>query len=145
MSNSTLDLIQTVAIIFSLVVTIVQMQLYIKGERVSTVTRISERNDALLNEIIINVNAVKKLDKPFEIDKHGYFSDPRVPITYRILNFFDELFFYYRQGFLAQRTWDLYQPTMKRLLDNPFSRTFWAHVRNEYNKEFQDFVDRNLV
>ena len=142
---STIDLIQTLAIIISLIVTIVQMRLYIKGERVSIVTRISERNDALLNEIIVNINAVKRLDQPFEVNKHGYFSDPRVSITYRILNFFDEMFYYYREGFLAERIWDLYQPTMKRLLDNPFSKTFWAHVRNEYNKEFQAFVDKNLV
>lgn len=139
---STIDLIQTLGIITSLIVTIVQMRLYIKGERVSIVTRISERNDALLDEIIDNINAIKRLDKPFDVNKPGYFSDPRVSITYRILNFFDEMYYYYYQGFLAKRTWTLYQLTMKRLLDNIFARTFWEHVRNEYNKEFQGFVDQ---
>ena len=141
---STLDLFQTVAIIVSLIVTIVQMQLYLKGERISVVTRISERNDALLNEIIVNISVVKKLDKPFKANTHAYFSDPRVAITYRILNFFDEMYYYRRQRFLAKSTWDLYQLTMKRLLDNRFSKTFWEHVRNEYNQDFQHFVDENI-
>ena len=142
---STIDLIQTVGIVISLIVTIWQMRLYIKGEKVSIVTRISERNDALLNEIIINIGAVKRLNQPFKNNTHNYFSDKRVSIMYRILNFFDEMFYYYREGFLAQRTWDLYQLTMKRFLNNPFSKTFWAHVRNEYNEQFQAFVDKNIM
>lgn len=141
---STLDLFQTVAIVVSLIVTVVQMQLYLKGEKISVVTRISERNDALLNEIIVNIGVVKKLDQPFKASARAYFSDPRVAMTYRILNFFDEMYYYRRQRFLAKSTWDLYQLTMKRLLDNRFSKTFWEHVRTEYNQDFQHFVDENI-
>ena len=139
---SILDLFQTVAIIVSLVMTIIQMRLYLKGERISIVTRISERNDSLLNDLIANAAAIKQLDKPFKVDVGGYFADPRVSITYRILNFFDEMYYYYDQGFLAERTWGLYQITMNRLLGNLFAKTFWAHVRDEYNQEIQVFVDK---
>lgn len=138
---STLDVFQTVAIVISLVITIIQMQLYLKGERISIVTRISERNDSLLNDLIANASALKKLDKPFNVDAHEYFADPRVSITYRILNFYDEMYYYNSQGFLGKQTWNLYRVTMNRLLGNLFAKTFWAHVRNEYNQKFQAVVD----
>lgn len=141
---SVLDIIQSVAIVVSFIVTFIQIRLYLKTERVSIVTRISERNDALLNDLITHAAAIKKFDKPFKADAPGYLADPRVSITYRMLNFFDEMFYYYKQGFLTKRTWDLYQVTMTRLLDNRFVKSLWANIRDEYHPDFQAFVDQSF-
>jgi hypothetical protein len=141
---STIDLIQSAAIVFSFIMTFVQLYLYLKEKRISIVTSISERNDALLNDLITHAASIKKLDKPFKAEARGYLADPRVSIMYRIINFFDEMFYYYRQGFLSKQAWNLYQVTMNRLLGSEFAKTFWAHVRNEYNEDFQACVEKNL-
>ncbi len=144
MNWSTLDLLQSIGIVFTLAATIIQMRLYLKGERISIVTRISERNDALLNDLIRNAQAVKGFDKPFKPARGGYFADARVSIMYRILNFFDEMSYYRGQGYISENTWSLYENTVKRFLDNQFAQTFWKHVRDEYSRSFQAFIDQTI-
>ena len=138
---STIDIIQTLGIVFTILVAIIQMQVYIKAEKVSIITRISERNDALLNDIIVHYETIKNFSKPFNPKMTVYFGDPRVSTMYRILNFFDEMFFYHKQRFISKHTWKLYQSTLKKLISNRFARTFWQYARDEYNPGFQVFVD----
>ena len=63
---------------------------------------------------------------------------------YRTLNFFDEMLYYYHQGFVSQGTWDLYQSTAKKFLTEPFAITFWGHVRGEYTEELQKYIDKAI-
>lgn len=137
---STVDILQSLGIVFSLVVAVYQMRLYIKAEKISVVTRISERNDALLDDLIAHHVEIRNFAQPFNPEEKAYFGDPRVSIMYRILNFFDEMFYYHRQDFVAPETWRLYRNTLRKFLDNPFAETFWAHARDEYNPGFQEFV-----
>jgi hypothetical protein len=138
---STIDIIQTLGILFTIVVAIIQMRFYIKAERISVITRISERNDALLNDIIAHYKNIKNFSKPFNSKSTAYFGDPRVSIMYRILNFFDEMFFYYRQQLVSKHVWDLYQNTLRKFISNRFAATFWQYARDEYNPGFQAIVD----
>lgn len=138
---STVDIIQTLGIIFTIVVAIFQMQIFIKAEKASIVTRISERNDALLNDIIVHYETIKNFSKPFNPKMAVCFGDPRVSTMYRILNFFDEMFFYHKQRFVSKHTWELYQSTLKKFVCNRFATTFWQYARDEYNPGFQAFID----
>lgn len=144
MDISALDLFQSIGIAFTMFATIIQMRLYLKGERISVVTKISERNDALLDDLIRNAQAVKGFDKPFKPASGGYFSDARVSMMYRILNFFDEISYYRRQKYIDENTWLLYENTVRRFLDSQFAQTFWQYVRDEYNREFQAFIDQTI-
>jgi hypothetical protein len=138
---SIVDIIQTLGIVFTIVVAIIQMRFYVKAERISVITRISERNDALLNDIIAHHENIKDFSKPFDSKSTAYFGDPRVSIMYRILNFFDEMFFYYKQRLVSKQMWDLYQNTLKKFISNSFGNTFWQYARDEYNPDFQAVID----
>jgi hypothetical protein len=139
---STIDIIQTIGIVASLTFAIIQMRFYIKAEKISVVTRISERNDALLNDILEHHGHINEFSKPFGPQKGQYFSDPRVCIMYRILNFFDEMLYYHEQKLVSEQTWELYQSTLRKFLDNPFARSFWECARDEYNPALQRLVDK---
>jgi hypothetical protein len=141
---STIDILQTLGIIFSLGAAIYQMRLYIKAEKISIVTRISERNDALLNDLLSHIEEVRNFCEPFKAGEGVYFSDPRVSIMYRILNFWDEMFYYRKQEYMDDGTWQLYRRTLHNFVDNPFAASFWEHVRGEYNPRFQEYVDSCL-
>jgi len=138
---SRIDIIQTLGIIFTIVVAIIQMRFYIKAERISVVTRISERNDALLNDIIAHYENIKNFSKPFNPKSTIYFGDPRVSVMYRILNFFDEMFFYYNQKLINKHMWNLYQNTLKKFISNRFANTFWKYARDKYSPSFQVIID----
>ncbi len=140
----TIDILQTLAIIFSLAVAVYQMKLYVKAEKISIVTRISERNDALLNDLLAHIDGTKKFSEAFKPGEGVYFSDPRVSITYRVLNFWDEMFYYRRQDYMEESTWLLYRNTLRNFMSNPFASSFWEHVRGEYNPHFQEYVDACL-
>jgi hypothetical protein len=108
----------------------------------SIVTTISERNDALLQDIAANSKMIKSFTKPFNTKSPNMFADPRTALMYRTLNFFDEMLYYYQQGYINEGTWSLYQNTMCNFFTEKFAKSFWNHVRHEYNDELQKAVDR---
>lgn len=137
---STIDLIQSFSIVFTLIVTVIQMIYYSRNQKISIVTRISERNDALLQDIVANAKIFQSFSKPFDPKKNNVFNDPRVSIMYRTLNFFDELLYYYHKGSINKGTLALYKKTLQVFLDKKFAISFWNHVRDEYSREFQDLI-----
>ncbi len=144
MSVSTLDIIQSVSIVASFLFTVYQIRLAVKTQKMAIVTRISERNDSLLQDIMASPEVFKKLSRPFDPKEHNIFADPRVAIMYRTLNFFDEMLFYFHQGYINKGTWELYQITMKNFFSEPFSISFWNSVRGEYNEDLQLCIDRAM-
>lgn len=139
---STIDLIQSGSIIFTLIVTVIQMIYYSRNQKTSIVTRISERNDALLQDIVANAKVFESFAESFDPHKQNIYNDPRVPIMYRTLNFFDELFYYRQKGSINKGTFNLYQKTLQMFLEKEFAKSFWKHVRDEYSPEFQKVVDQ---
>ncbi len=145
MSVSALDLIQSLSIVASFLFTIYQIRLAVKTQKMAIVTRISERNDSLLQDIMSSPQIFKEFSKPFDSATQSFFADPRVAIMYRTLNFFDEMLFYYYQGYINKGTWDLYQTTMRRFFGEPFAITFWNSVRGEYNEDLQKCIDKAIA
>jgi len=139
-----LDWLQSLGIVISLIATIFQMRMYIKNLRMSIVTTISERNDMLLRDIAANSMAIRSFSKPFNKKAHNMFADSRVSLMYRTLNFFDEMLYYYQQGYINEGTWSLYQNTIRNFFTENFAKSFWNHVRQEYNEELQQTVDRAI-
>jgi hypothetical protein len=138
---SFIDWLQSLGIIISLAATVIQMRIYIKNLRMSIVTTISERNDTLLQDIAANSGVIKGFSKSFNAKVRNLFADPRVALMYRTLNFFDEMLYYYQQGYINKGTWELYQNTIRNFLTENFAKSFWNYVRSEYNEELQKIID----
>jgi hypothetical protein len=141
---SFIDWLQSLGIVISLIATVIQMSIYIKNLRMSIVTTISERNDALLQDIAAHSGVIKGFSKPFDREARNIFADPRVALMYRTLNFFDEMLYYHQQGYINKGTWELYQNTMRNFFTEKFARSFWIQARGEYNTELQQIVDRAI-
>jgi len=135
------DLVQSIGIIVTLIITLFQLIQHRKDLRSAMITTISERNDSLLQDITNNWRAIKNFSKPFNHKQSNLFSDPRVSLMYRVINFFDEMFHYYQQGYINKGTWELYQTTLNNFFTERFPISFWNHVRYEYNEELQRIVD----
>lgn len=141
---SNIDLIQSIGIAISLIATVYQLWIHNKSLRMSIVTTISERNDALLQDIEQNWRAIKTFSKPFNRRMRNRFSDPRVALMYRTLNFFDEMLYYHQLGYINKGTWDLYQNTLCNFFTEKFATSFWEYARQEYNEELQLIVDKAI-
>ena len=138
------DRLQSAGIVISLLATVYQLWIHNKSLRMSIVTTISERNDALLLDIENNLRAIKTFSRPFDRKKRNRFSDPRVALMYRTLNFFDEMLYYHQLGYINKGTWELYQNTLCNFLTEKFAVSFWNHARQEYNQELQTVIDKAI-
>jgi hypothetical protein len=139
---STIDLVQTSGIVLGLILTFFQMQANNKTLLVSIYATISERNNEITRLFFDNPKILSKLSRRYTKSKKSFALTPEAALSYQLLNFLDELHYYFKSKTIGRSTWEAYLSSSKRLMSYPYIKGFWEDVRDEYNKELQKEIDQ---
>jgi len=140
---SWVDLFQTIAIVVSITLVIIQMRLYSKTVKASTYPNMMQRVDRV-NEIMIEYPEVfASLSERYPDTSETKPDDRRPGLMWTILSFYDELYFQHMHGFIDKEVWHGWvEGNMKATLSLPYAMGFWKAFRDvAYYPEFRRFID----
>lgn len=141
---SIIDIVQTVGIALTLLLTILQLRMHTNSLRVSISSTIGEWSDGINKDLMDSPDLITKFSESYPGQEKIKANDKRPFVFYRILNFYSTLYFYRKQGYVDETTWRAWTKGTKKILTSPYGSGFWKDVRLEFEDEFQTFID-NLV
>jgi len=136
-----LDFIQSLGIILTLILTVIQMWFYNKSLRASTLATIMARNDEINRVFIQNPELFVKLNESYPEVANRESSDARPLVLYSLFNLYEELHLYRKYGYVDEEIWEAWRNSMAKIFNYRYASGFWKEVKSEYRKEFQFFVD----
>ena len=140
---STIDLVQTLGIVLGLALTFFQMRANNKTLRVSIYATISERNNELTRIFFDNPKVLRNLSRVYKKPKDSFVLIPESALCYQLLNFLDELHYYFQKKVIDKSTWKAYLASSKRLVSPLlYVKGFWEDVRDEYSENLQNEIDQ---
>jgi hypothetical protein len=139
---SIIDIIQTIGLVITLALAIIQLRIYSKTARASTYPVVMRRLDEINHVIIEHPEIMVKLSEPYP-GRDNIFPDDRRPgFLYIVFSFYEELYFHNKYGYIEKEIWDGWVRSMKRILKQPYAAGFWKEVRYEhYGTNFATFID----
>lgn len=139
---SVIDIIQTIGIIITLTLTIIQLRVYSKTAKASTYPVIMRRLDEINRVLIEYPDIMAKLSESYPGRGNTPPDDRRPGLLYMILSFYEELYFHNKYGYMEKEIWEGWVRSMKRIFKQPYAAGFWKDVRYEhYGANFDTFID----
>lgn len=137
-----IDIVQSIAIIASLIVSIWQMRALNNQLRAATDAALSEKLDSVNRLLFENADLFKDLESDF-ITVSASQQNTRLEFLVAMLfNTFEQAFVQHKKyGYLDREDWMPWKQMLAGYLQKPYINTWWSSAKHEYETAFREHID----
>lgn len=142
------DIIQTISIIFSILlgatsIWLVSRQIRIQTKQIksSVISVITTQVDEINRLLFEYPEVYPDLDKPY-LEDLGEKGDRRHHLMHLILNHFEHVFHQHNQfGYIDSSHWKAWRRMMAEIMKKSYANGHWKATKSQYTLEFQKFIE----